>query len=152
MPHICVSESGQHWLRWLFVAHSAPSHFLKQCCMIANGTLRNKLQWNFDQNTKHLLCENTSGNIVYEMATILSRERCVNRVTNMYLICQYGLVSLHTCCVYKYIVVWCTINMAVTKCAVPEVPCKSMSQCPKHSSFSNSYYSYDLPTSITAFL
>ena len=26
VPHICVSESGQHWFRWWLVAYSGPSH------------------------------------------------------------------------------------------------------------------------------
>ena len=36
--HICVSK-------WL-VAYSTPSHYLNQCWVIVNWTLRNKLQWN----------------------------------------------------------------------------------------------------------
>ena len=50
--HICVSKLGQHWfVQWL-VAYSAPSHYLNQCWVIVNWTLRNKLQWNFNQNAK----------------------------------------------------------------------------------------------------
>ena len=30
----------------------APSHYLNQCWVIVNWTIRNKLQWNFNQNTK----------------------------------------------------------------------------------------------------
>ena len=30
MPHICVSELGQHWFRLWLVAWSAPSHYLNQ--------------------------------------------------------------------------------------------------------------------------
>ena len=78
VPHICVRESGQHWFRWI-VAYSPPSHQLNQCCVIVNWTLRNKLQWNFNQNTKLLIYENASENIVCEMAAILSSERWVNR-------------------------------------------------------------------------
>ena len=52
VPHICVSQSGQHWFRkWLF-AYSAPSHYLNQCWVIVNWTLRNKFQWNFNQYKK----------------------------------------------------------------------------------------------------
>ena len=50
--HICVSESGQHWSRWWFVAYSAPSLYLNQYRVIVNWTLRNNLQRNFNQNTK----------------------------------------------------------------------------------------------------
>ena len=52
VPHICVSESGQHWFRQWLVTYSAPSHYLNQCWVIVNWTLMNKLQWNFNQNTK----------------------------------------------------------------------------------------------------
>ena len=52
VPHICVSESGQHWLRWWVVAYSAPSHYLNQCWVIVNWTLSRKLQWNLNKNTK----------------------------------------------------------------------------------------------------
>ena len=50
--HTCVSKWGQHWAsRWL-VALSAPSHYLSRYWIIVNWTLRNKLQWNFKQNSK----------------------------------------------------------------------------------------------------
>ena len=57
------------------VAYSAPSHYLNQCWLIVNWTLRNKLQWIFNQNIKISVHENASENIVCEMAAILSRER-----------------------------------------------------------------------------
>ena len=52
VPHICVSESGQHWFREWLVTYSAPSHYLKQCWFVVNLALRNKVQWNFNQNVK----------------------------------------------------------------------------------------------------
>ena len=45
VPHICVSGSVQHWFRQRLVAYSAPSHYLNQCWIIVNWTLRNKVQW-----------------------------------------------------------------------------------------------------------
>ena len=39
VPHVCVSESHQHWLRLWLVAYSAPSHYLNQCWDIVNWTL-----------------------------------------------------------------------------------------------------------------
>ena len=51
VPHMCVSESGQHWFRKWLVAYSAPSHYLNQCRIIVNWTLRNKFQWNCNRNT-----------------------------------------------------------------------------------------------------
>ena len=52
LPHICVSESSQHWFRLWLVAFSAPSHYLNKCWDIVNYTIRNKRQWNFNHNTK----------------------------------------------------------------------------------------------------
>ena len=50
-----------------------PRHYLNQCCAIDNWTLKNKFQWNSNQNTKLFIHENASENIVCEMAAILSR-------------------------------------------------------------------------------
>ena len=52
VPHICVGESDQHWFRQWFVAYSVKSHYLNQGLIIVNWTLRNILQFNFNQNTK----------------------------------------------------------------------------------------------------
>ena len=46
VPHICVSHVGQRCFRLWLVACEATSHYLKQCWLIVNWTLRNKLQWN----------------------------------------------------------------------------------------------------------
>ena len=74
VPHMCVNELGQHWLRLWLVAWWAPSHYLNQYRNIVNWALTNKLQWNFKQNIKLFIRENPSENIVCEMAAILSRE------------------------------------------------------------------------------
>ena len=55
VPHIYVSVSGQHWFRYWLVAYSAPSHCLNQCSVVVNLTLRNKIQWHFNQNTKFFI-------------------------------------------------------------------------------------------------
>ena len=62
VSHICVSESGQHWFRkWLVACSaSAPSHYLNQCWVTVNWTLRNNLQWNCNQNIKLFIHENES--------------------------------------------------------------------------------------------
>ena len=78
VPHICVGGYGQHWFRQWLVAYSVPSHYLNQCWVIINWTLRNKLQLNFDQNKKLFIHENASENIICEMAAMLSRRRRVN--------------------------------------------------------------------------
>ena len=36
VPHICVSESGQHWFGWRLVAYSAPGLCLGQCWVTVN--------------------------------------------------------------------------------------------------------------------
>ena len=48
--------------------------YLNQCWIIVNWTLGNKLQWNFNQNTKLFICKNASENIVCEMASIVQGE------------------------------------------------------------------------------
>ena len=57
---------------------TAPSHFINQCWNIVNWTLRNKLQWNFNRNSKIFIQENAIQNVVCEMTSILSRPHCVN--------------------------------------------------------------------------
>ena len=57
-----------------------PSHYLNQCWVIVNWTLRNKFQWNFNENEIPFVHENASENIVCETAAILSRGRWVNTV------------------------------------------------------------------------
>ena len=41
VPHISVSESGQHWFGWWLVAYSVPCLCLGQCCVTVNW---NRLQ------------------------------------------------------------------------------------------------------------
>ena len=48
----------QHWLGWLLLSSSAPSHYLDKCCLIVNWTPMNKFQWNFNQSTKHVFHDN----------------------------------------------------------------------------------------------
>ena len=57
---------------------TAPSHYLKQCWNILNWTLGNKLQWNLNRNLNIFIQENAFENVVWKMATILSRPQCVN--------------------------------------------------------------------------
>ena len=52
VSHLCLIPSGQHWFRLWLVAYSVPNHYLNQCRVTVNQTLRNKVQWNFNQNTK----------------------------------------------------------------------------------------------------
>ena len=73
VPHICVRESDEHWVRYWLFAYSTPSHYLNQCWNIVNWAHRNKSHWNIHQNTKLFIQENAFENIVCEMAAILSR-------------------------------------------------------------------------------
>ena len=73
VPHMCISERGQHLFRKWLVAYSAPSHYLNQCWVIVNWALGKKLRWNFNQNTKLFIHENASENFVCKMTDILSR-------------------------------------------------------------------------------
>ena len=70
--------TNQHWFRqWLVVEQLAPSHYLNQCWDIINRTLRNKLQWNFNQNSYIFIQENAFENAVWKMAAILFQPHCV---------------------------------------------------------------------------
>ena len=68
--HICISECGKHWFRKWLVAYSATSHYLNQCWVIINWTIGNRLQWNFNQNTRLFIHESAPENIVCKMAAI----------------------------------------------------------------------------------
>ena len=75
-----ISPSAAHMRQWIgsalvqiiVVAYSAPSHDLNQCWVIVNWTLRNKPQWNLDQNKKYFIHKDASENIVCDIAAILS--------------------------------------------------------------------------------
>ena len=54
--------------------------YLNQCWAIGVWTTRNKLQWNLNRNSYIFIHENAFGNVVWEMAAILSRPQCVNMV------------------------------------------------------------------------
>ena len=79
VPHICVTESGQHWFKLWLIAYSGPNHYLNQCWIIVNLTLSNKLQRNFYQNRKLPIHENAFENAFCQMAAISSRRRWVKK-------------------------------------------------------------------------
>ena len=72
MIHICVIKLA------IVGSGNGFSPGLNQCWNIINWTPGNKLQWNFNQNTKLFIHENASENIVCEMVTILCGGRLVN--------------------------------------------------------------------------
>ena len=61
-------------------AWPAPSHYLNQCWRIDNWILRNKIQWNLNQNTKIYIEENAFEIMGGKMAAMLCRSQCVNRI------------------------------------------------------------------------
>ena len=63
------------------VTWSASSHYLNQWCDIVNWTIRNKLQWNFNQNHNIFFQENAFESVVWKTAAILSRPQCVKGLT-----------------------------------------------------------------------
>ena len=76
VTHICVGNltiiGSTAW--------SVPNHYLNQCWIIVNWTLRNKLQWNLIRNSNIFIQENAFESVVYEMAAILSRPQCVKHI------------------------------------------------------------------------
>ena len=74
------------------------------CWVNVIWTLRNKLQWNCNQNMKLFIHENASENIVCEMAAILSRKRWVkfrvwmsNYIPHFYIgVINYPYLNLST--------------------------------------------------------
>ena len=79
VPHICVSDSGQHWFRWWLVAYSAPSHYLNKLGVIASGPSGTNYNDIFIkiQNVSFTKMENASENIVCEMVAIFFKCVCV---------------------------------------------------------------------------
>ena len=65
MPHICVSESGQHWLKNGLSPIQRQAIIWTDAGLLSIGPLGN-----FSQNTKLFIHENGFENIFYEMATI----------------------------------------------------------------------------------
>ena len=111
IPQCCINSSPPNaaymhqWIQSSSVKIMAcrllgPSQYLNQCWVIVNWTLRNKLQWNFDRNSKLSIHENAPENIGCEMAAILSRGRWVKPSiwpTKLTLFARCWLVSRESC-------------------------------------------------------
>ena len=69
--------TNHHWFREGLVAWTAPSHYLKQCWIIVDWTLKNKFQWHLNRNSNILIQENALEHVVCELASILSRPQSV---------------------------------------------------------------------------
>ena len=66
----------RQWIRPALVqvdAEQATSRYLNQDWLIVNKTLKSKLQWKSNQNTKRFFRENAFENVVWEMSAILAR-------------------------------------------------------------------------------
>ena len=61
-----------------------PSHYLAQCWLVVCWILKNKFQWNLNQNTNIFMQENTIEKVVCKMAAILFQPQCVK---DLYCIC-----------------------------------------------------------------
>ena len=81
--HVCVSRLSHHWFWLWLVTWTVPSHYLNQCWNSANWTLRNKLRWNFNQNSNIFIQENWLENVVCEMESIFSQPQCVKASRDM---------------------------------------------------------------------
>ena len=85
---LSIASKGQltHWGRMTHLTIIGPVNGLspgrRQAIIwtwdIVNWTLRNKLQWNFKQNSNIFIQENGFECVVCEMASIWSRPQCVN--------------------------------------------------------------------------
>ena len=73
--YICISN--HHCVRQWLVAWMTPSHYLTWWWNAVNWTLRNKLQWKFNQNSNIFIQENALENAVWKIAAILPRPQFV---------------------------------------------------------------------------
>ena len=69
---------GQHWLKLSLVTYLQPDHYMNQCWLTVNWTLRNKLLLNFDQNERLEIKENVFENVICRMLVISFRPQCFN--------------------------------------------------------------------------
>ena len=111
-------ESVQHCFRYWFVAYSAPSHYLNQCWVIVNWTLRNKLQLNIDQNTKLFIHKNASENIVCEKAAISDFQFRLDQFIGS---CEYWMTFWTKLPVYGEVWFWTSDFEANLRCLVAEI-------------------------------
>ena len=73
-----INELSHHCFRYQLHACSATSYYLNQCWFIVNWTFRNRLHWNFNQNSNIFICNTVFANVVGKKAAILSQPQCIN--------------------------------------------------------------------------
>ena len=81
--------------------HSAPSHYLNQCWVLINWTLRNNHQWNFNQNTKLFIHKNVSENIVCEMVAKLLKVLSLTWYMYMSIFVFNSVLWVQTCVLWE---------------------------------------------------
>ena len=100
-------QSNHHCFRQWLVAWSAPSHYLNQCWIIVDWTLRNKVQGNLNRNSNNFIQENAFENVVCEMASIcLGLNELMS--TSSYGRYTYGLVA------HKSTFFWPSVRMKMS--------------------------------------
>ena len=72
------------------IAYTTPRHYVNQCWVIINWTLRDKIQWNFNRNKKLVIHENASEYIVCKMTATLSREGWVKYGHGTFAVCNFS--------------------------------------------------------------
>ena len=77
VTYIWVIKLSHHCFRSRLIAWPTPSHYLNQCWNFLNYILGIKFQWNFAQKNTIFIQENAFENVVWKMATILSRPQFV---------------------------------------------------------------------------
>ena len=81
VPHICICELAQHWMRWWLVTYLVPSHYMKSWTdidLLSIGPLATNFSEIWIRIKKFFINENTFENSVCKKAAILFRGRLVN--------------------------------------------------------------------------
>ena len=83
VTHACVGNLCHNWFSYWLVAFSAPNHYLNQCCIIVNSTIREKFRWHPNRNLNIFIQENVFEKVVCDIATILTWPQCVHLDTSI---------------------------------------------------------------------
>ena len=77
---ICISELGQHWIKYWLVTCSAPSHYLNQ------WTPAIKFDWNLNLNSIIFIQENVFGNVCQNGGHFVHGDELANKDFLTYLL------------------------------------------------------------------
>ena len=67
-----------------------------------NWALRNKLQWNYNQNSCIFIQENVLENVAWEMSAIFCRPQCVNKMCTYHEVHHFYLMDSRVCSQLTY--------------------------------------------------